>query len=392
MSVLPRGFVLVVGAAALVVVAGGVRSVAWLLGPAYLAFVIVLVVSPAEQRLRRRGVPGWASVGLLVLLVQGVVLVLAAVLVVSVAQLATILPQYAGEAGALVQGATETVRQLGVGAEQVRAAAAAFDVGRLVALIGVLLAGVTGLATNLVFLLSLMLFLSVESTGAADRLAALTRSTPALGTALSGFARGTRRYLVVTTVFGLAVGIIDVVALALMGVPLALLWGLLVFITNYIPYVGFWLGVFPPVLLGLLVGGWPLAVAVFAVMSVVNFLLCTLAQPRFVGDAVGLSVTVTFLGLAFWGSLLGTVGAVLAVPLTLLVKAVLVEPDPRAAWADAVLSSTGRLRGAAIAAPAAEPPERPAPNGRGARNGRRPGRPTRRTPYAVPRPARSTGS
>ena len=101
---------------------------------------------------------------------------------------------------------------------------------------------------------------------------------------------------------------------------------------------------------------------------VVNFVLTSLVQPHFVGDAVGLSITVTFLALVFWGWLLGPVGAVLAVPLTLLVKAVLVDSDPRAGWAAA-------LAGLA-AAPDPEPdPSVPSLRRRTWRVGCRPGTP-----------------
>lgn len=340
---LPRAFVVLVGAAAAIVLAAGIQAAAWLLGPAFLALVIVIVVSPVEQRLRARGVPGWLSTLALVLGVYAVVLVLVVVLLVSVAQLATILPRYAAEADVLLAGVTGQLRDLGVGPGQLRLMAGALDVGRLVGVIGGLLAGLTGLATNLVFLFSLMLFLSIESTEASARMGAIAADRPHIAAGLGRFAASTRRYLVVTTVFGLLVGAVDTVFLALLGVPLAALWGLLAFITNYIPYVGFWLGVLPPALLALLVGGWPLVLVVFVVYSVVNFLLTTLIQPRFIGNAVGLSISVTFLGLAFWGWMLGPLGAVLAVPLTLLVKTLLVDCDPRASWAQALLGSVRDL-------------------------------------------------
>jgi AI-2 transport protein TqsA len=124
-TALPRAFVVLVGAAAAVVLAAGVQATAWLIGPAFLAFVIVIVVSPVEGRLRGLGVPRWLSVAALVLLVYAVVLVLVVVLVVSVAQLATILPRYAAEADALVAGLTGLLGEWGVGVGQVRVLAAA---------------------------------------------------------------------------------------------------------------------------------------------------------------------------------------------------------------------------------------------------------------------------
>jgi AI-2 transport protein TqsA len=76
---------------------------------------------------------------------------------------------------------------------------------------------------------------------------------------------------------------------------------------------------------------------VIVVYSVLNFVVQSLIQPRFIGDSVGLSVTVTFLTLFFWTWLIGPLGAILAIPLTLLAKALLVDVDPGASWADALL-------------------------------------------------------
>src|SRR4051794_16568762 len=83
-------------------------------------------------------------------------------------------------------------------------------------------------------------------------------------------------------------------------------------------------------------------VIVIVVYCVVNFVVQSIIQPRFIGEAVGLSVTVTFLALVFWAWLLGPLGAILAIPLTLLAKALLVDIDPRAKWADALLRASAR--------------------------------------------------
>jgi AI-2 transport protein TqsA len=82
----------------------------------------------------------------------------------------------------------------------------------------------------------------------------------------------------------------------------------------------------------------------------------SLIQPRFIGDAVGLSVTVTSLAPAFWTWLIGPLGAILAIPLTLLAKALLVGIDPRAAWADALLRASATVEDESTTAPAAPLP------------------------------------
>jgi AI-2 transport protein TqsA len=116
-------------------------------------------------------------------------------------------------------------------------------------------------------------------------------------------------------------------------------WAVLAFITNYIPNVGFIIGLVPPALLALLTLGVPEMLAVIGVYCVLNFVIQSLIQPRFVGDSVGLAMTTTFVALVFWTWLIGPVGALLAIPLTLLVKALLVDADPTARWATALAGS-----------------------------------------------------
>jgi AI-2 transport protein TqsA len=145
---------------------------------------------------------------------------------------------------------------------------------------------------------------------------------------------------------------VDTIALYLLGVPLALLWGLLSFLTNYVPNIGFFLGLVPPALLALLVGGPGLAVLVIVIYCAVNFLLQSVLQPVVVGDSVGLSVTLTFLSTIVWTVVIGPLGAVLAIPLTLLAYAVLIGQDPDRQWAKMVLAGAS---GSAADHPAGEP-------------------------------------
>jgi len=101
----------------------------------------------------------------------------------------------------------------------------------------------------------IVLFMGLDATYFSRRLAQVGGKQKAIVSALGGFVHGTRTYLVVTTVFGLIVAAIDTAFLWIAGVPLALLWGLLAFVTNYIPNVGFLIGLVPPALLALLEGG-----------------------------------------------------------------------------------------------------------------------------------------
>jgi AI-2 transport protein TqsA len=332
----PRAVVMLVGWASGFLILAGVYFTAWLVGPAFLALIIVIAISPVQSWLRRRGWPGWLTTLVLVVLVVGLLLLFAVVIVVSIARLAALLPQYADRADDLSQSLAGSLEQFGVAPAQLQQAVGSIDPAKLVALIGAFLAGLSGVVTSLVFLLCLLLFLSVEAGGMDRRLSAVAADRPGLEQALRSFAHGTRTYLVVTTVFGLIVGVLDAVALAIIGIPLPVLWGVLSFITNYIPNVGFIIGLVPPALLGLLTGGVPDMLLVVGVYCLLNLVIQSVIQPYFVGDSVGLGVTVTFLALIFWAWLLGPLGALLAIPLTLLVKALLVDADPAARWAIAL--------------------------------------------------------
>ncbi|TNC29138.1 AI-2E family transporter [Amycolatopsis alkalitolerans] len=334
---LPRTVVILLGFAAATVTVAGMRAVAWLLAPVLLALVIVIAIAPVRRGLRRHGFPGWAATVVLLLLVYAVLIGFGLVVFVSVAKLVTLLPRYAARFDELVSDAVGALERAGVGADQVREVAGSLDLGKVLPYLGSLLSGVTGLLTNVVFVLTLLFFLSVESGGFGERMATLARGRSAAGTALTRFAARTRRYLVVTTLFGFIVAVLDTIALAIIAVPLALLWGLLSFVTNYIPNVGFVLGLVPPALLALLDGGWRPMVAVIGVYCLVNLVIQSLIQPYYVGDSVGLSALVTFVALVFWAWVLGPLGAILAIPVTLLVRCVLLDMDPGARWVAVLL-------------------------------------------------------
>jgi AI-2 transport protein TqsA len=341
-SGLPRWLLLVGGVAAAAIAIAGLQAVAWLVAPVFMALVVVIALAPVQSWLRRIGAPRWAATSVLLLLVWAVLLGFVALLVVSVAKFAALLPDYADQAQVLINEVVEDLNNRGIVSGQVSDLVRQIDYSSLVGLATDLLARLTSAASTLVLLLSALVFMAIESGGFSRRMALVAAERPHLPVALSLFTRGTRSYLLVSTVFGAIVAVGDTIALVWLDVPAAPLWGLLAFITNYVPNIGFVLGVAPPAVLGLLAGGWGEFVAILIVYSLLNFVVQTLVQPRFVGDSVGLSMTVTFIALLFWSWVLGALGALLAIPLTLLVKALLVDVDPRGHWLDALLREEPR--------------------------------------------------
>ncbi|GAA2072843.1 AI-2E family transporter [Aeromicrobium tamlense] len=328
----------VVGAAALTIVLGGVHAVASIIGPVFLALVITVTVHPARRALERTRLPEWAASTVMLIAAYLLIVVMTLALVVSVAQLAALLPKYTTEFTETVNDAVATLEGFGVEQAQLDKVAAAIDPARLVELVASILGGTLGALTDVFFLFTVLLFMAFDTNAARRNLHLLGGRFGDVVTAVGHFADGTRTYMVVAATFGLIVAIVDGVALYVIGVPGAFVWAVLAFVTNFIPNIGFVIGLVPPALIALLEDGPGLMLAVIVVYCVVNFVIQSIIQPRVVGESVGLSPTLTFLSLVFWAWLLGPLGALLAVPLSLLMKAMLVEADPRLSWALPLIS------------------------------------------------------
>jgi AI-2 transport protein TqsA len=337
---LPRGLMILLGGGAAVLVIGGLQAASEIISPIFLALVVTIAVHPIRGYLERRHVPGWASttVGILAALV--VVIGLFVVLVVALARFATLLTDYQDDFNDLAESVTGTLDKYGIGERQISSLTDGFDASQLVATIGGWLASLAGVLSGLFFIVTLLLFLGIDAGRFPLKLDQARAGRGTVVSALESFAQGTRQYLVVSTVFGFIVAVVDTTFLAFTPVPGALVWGVLAFITNYIPNIGFVIGLIPPAILGLVEGGPALMVLIIVVYSVFNFVIQSVIQPKFVGDAVGLSGSITFVSLVFWAWVMGPLGALFAVPLTLLVKALLVDVDRDSAWLTPLLSGS----------------------------------------------------
>lgn len=338
---IPRGLIVVLSVAAAVVVITGMKAFADILGPVFLALMLSIAVQPVQAWTQRRGLWPWAGMAIAVIAVYLILIGLIGALALSAAQLATQLPQYAGTLDNTLAGLRDALSDAGVGDDQIRKALSSIDIGKVVALLESALQGLLGVFSDVFFILALLLFMAFDGMTIQRKMDIVARTRPEIAHALTTFARGTRKYLVVSTVFGLIVAVFDGVGLWLLGIPFPVLWALLSFITNYVPNIGFIIGLVPPALLALLDSGLPAMVWVIVLYSVINFVIQSVIQPKFVGDAVGLSVTVTFLSLVFWSWVLGALGALLAIPMTLLVKALLVDIDPAGRWINVLISERG---------------------------------------------------
>lgn len=340
---LPPTLTLLVGGAAGIVAIFGLKEVAGIVAPTFLAVTLIIAVYPVYKALRRV-LPTAVSGLLLIAILYGIIAALGASIGVAASRFATELakPDYTSTFTAVITDLRLLLAERGIEADEIDRAITNFDMRNLTGIATSLANTVTGLTTTMLFLLTVMIFLVMDSGGFGIRLEAIHRQKPDVADALVDFGYRVRRYWIVSTIFGLIVAVIDYAALVWLGVPLAMTFALLSFVTNYIPNVGFVLGLIPPAFIGLLSGGVSTMLWVIVIYSVVNFVIQGILQPKFTGDAVGINATTAFLSLVFWAYVFGALGALLAIPFTLLVKTLLIDRDPKTRWINPFISSSPR--------------------------------------------------
>lgn len=337
-----RALRLAVGSAAVVVLLLGLSQLSRIVGPFFLALNLMVVVWPVQRFLSRRMPRVLAAIlsGLLAIIIIGLLfwaIGWAASLFVQE------IPQYKGQFQTMYDQALTIASQFGITSSQIIDQLKTINPGSVVSVVSSLISNVGSALSLFVIVITVLLFMVVDSVDFESRMERLgRRHDPVMVRALESFALGVRRYWVTSTAFGLVVSVLTWMGLAAYGIPLAVVWAVLAFVTNYIPNVGFILGLVPAAVMGLLAKGPWGAVFVIVLYAVLNFVIQGVIQPKVTGEAVGVTSTVSFLSLLVWAVVLGPLGALLALPATLFVKALVVDADPRARWLNALIASNPR--------------------------------------------------
>ncbi len=308
-----RLVVYLVGMASIFVILWGIRGMASIINPILLAAVITITVLPIPSRLTKRGLPGWFALVLTILMVVLILGLVIATVFFSIARLGTELPAYLASASqqaaqdiSMVTG-TETTTQ-------------ATDVSIQM---GPVLQDVLSSVVNLLTQFGLALFIFFFMISAAIAMPALSRlgldpNTPMIGR-ITTITEDVRKYMSILTLINFLVGLGDTIFLLILGVDYALLWGTLAWFMGYIPSIGFIIALIPPVIMAYAQFGLPTALIVLVGYILINGGVQNFLQPKLMGQGLRISPVVVFVGLFIWGFLLGGIGAILAVPMTMLV-------------------------------------------------------------------------
>ncbi|GAA5036584.1 AI-2E family transporter [Microbacterium fluvii] len=323
---------ILLGLAAAVVVLAGLSFARELVGPLALAAVIVIICHPVRRPLERAGWPRWAATTAVIVVAYVVLAILAALLVFAGVQFGRLVADMAGDLRGTADEVMAWLTSLGLDSQLAGATATLLEPTRILAVVTSLGGTALNVLTAFFFVLAYVIFMAADGSRYARAESSFgPRVRPAMAR-FDSFNRGVRRYYVVNASFGAVVAIIDGLALWWLQIPGAAIWAILAFVTNFVPNIGFVLGLVPPAVLALVVGGWPMMLAVIAIYCVVNVTLQVLIQPKFVSHAVNLSLTLSFFSVIFWTFIIGPLGAILSIPLTLLVRALVLEGDPNTRW------------------------------------------------------------
>lgn len=316
--------------ASFVIVVAGLRAASALVIPLLLSIFVAVVAGPALLWLQSRRVPAWIALALVLAVVVVSMTGIGFLLAAAVTDFTRELPAYELRLRQLNAAWVDRLDEYGLVVSR-ETLGDMFDPSAAVSLAGNLLTGLGNLLANGFLILLTTVFILLEISSFPSKLAQVARDPGDLVQRMDRVLDDVQRYMTIKTATSAATGGLLGGALAAIGVDFALAWGMLAFLFNYVPNIGSVIAAIPPVLLALIqLGGWP-ALGVALLYLVVNTLIGSLIEPRLVGQRLGLSPLVVLASLIFWGWVLGPIGMLLSVPLTMTAKIGL-EANPDTRW------------------------------------------------------------
>lgn len=321
-----NGLKIVIMLGMLVIILSGIRVAADIIVPFILALFIAVVLNPVVQRMVKLRIPRVIAVSLLIVIIVMLMVLLLAYLGTSLNELARTLPQYRSSLVIPLKNLEPWLQRAGIGVS-VDELVKYIDPNAAMTLVTNLLAQLSNAMSSIFLLLLTVVFMLLEVPQLPNKLKQMM-SRPIEGmAAIQRAIDSVSHYLVLKTAISIVTGLVAWGMLAALDVRFAFVWGLLAFALNYIPNIGSVLAAIPPIAQVLVFSGLYDALVVFAGYLVINLVFGNILEPRIMGRGLGLSTLVVFLSLIFWGWLLGPIGMLLSVPLTIIVKIALEQTN-----------------------------------------------------------------
>lgn len=321
--------------AAFIIVIAGMRAAVVILVPFLLAAFIAVVSAPPLFWLQRKGLPTWLA---LIIVILGVLLIgflIAGLVGSSVKAFSEDLPGYEAKLRQQTTTVINWLKKHGVDTSNL-SLTKIFNPGAAMRLVGSFLNSLGNVLANGFLILMTVIFILFEASSFPVKLRTILGGSESSLSRFETFLDTVKRYMAIKTLISLVTGTFIAVWLMIIGLSYPLLWGLLAFALNYVPNIGSIIAAVPAVLLAIIQLGLLKAILVAIGYLGVNLVMGSLVEPRFMGRGLGLSALVVFLSLLFWGWVLGPVGMLLSVPLTITAKIAL-ESREETRWIAVIL-------------------------------------------------------
>lgn len=329
--------------ASVTIVVFGMRYARDILNPVLMALFIVMAVSPIIRWLRAKGVPNVVTLLLVLILFVALGLIFVSLLATSLHQFQAKIPTYTDKLDTMIHSVDQWL--LGRGIDASNLLGDVVTASNLGSLAKGLVSGLFGVFSNVLLMFLIVIFMLAEIFHFPAKIDSRFGAESRFAKASAIFGRETRSYLFIKTWLGLITSIIVTAIFYGFGVDFALLWGMLFFLLGFIPNIGFVLALIPPFFVTLLEQGFVRAAIVVGVVIGVNAAFDNFISPRVMGRGLGLTPVAVFLSLVFWAWVLGPVGALVSVPLTIMVKRLFFENYEGTMFLSDALTPTKRANG-----------------------------------------------
>lgn len=322
---------LLLGAASVVIVLFGVKAAASVLTPLLLALLLALACQPILNTMAKFRIPRALGAVLLLSVIVLLGFLLSKVVTSTTMQIMSKLPFYEQQFNALL---IEVLSHLAAWDIVVEPKVLLGQIGASNAIsVGVVALSGLGTALSSTFLLLLIVsFMLLEAKSLPAKLTYIAKGAMLNTSPIVVFVKSVERYLLIKTATSALTGICITLLLLLLGVDYAVLWGVLAFLLNFIPTIGSVIAAVPAIVVTLIDAGLSSSLYVAGVFTVVNVLVGNVAEPKIMGKQLGLSAFVVLLSLLFWGGLLGPVGMLMSIPLTMIIKLALASTPALERW------------------------------------------------------------
>jgi len=323
--------------ASVVVIVAGLRAAAGFLVPILSAVLLTLVLAPAVAFLVRRRVPKGVAIAIVTSLVVAVGAGIGVVVGDSLVSFSREIPARTAGLEELQAHAFEVLRRFGIAVPAEGPLNPALDAQKLLGLVQSLLGAIRNLVANGFIIVMLVVFGLLQIGRTRTTMEQALGADTGIPDVIERYTSDVFQYLKVKALMSLGTGVLVWLVLVLLRIEYAMLWGLMAFLLNFIPNIGSLIAAIPPVALGLLDYGVGRAVVVAAAIIGVNTLFSNVLEPRLMGRSFGISPWMVFVALLFWAYVLGPVGMILAIPLTVALKLGF-EMSDRTKWIAALMA------------------------------------------------------